>query len=437
MKKLHRLVVALAVVLGIAMPAAAHNKIAPVTPAIDLRDEIVAQERGQTLPVFAGANAFDEVAHVELPPPSIADELARRFAATDVEPPSELPIFSPTVSQKLALGPLAAFEENNISEVSELGRELHQGLGYVRERWLDPQTGTFLSPDPKGYVDSANLYAFAGGDPVNRRDPTGEDAYDDKLQGYIRWYSDQHGAMDQEYKRLQGAYKRAVATNNDVGLIVADINIIERNRLMFGGSVEGAATFIEYARSKGDASVLRMSNEDIYAEVVGDEAVRGVGAAVVGAFMPRAPAVRRSLRRGSSRVASAYNNSVVSSETGAVGPQVTNKSKAARLRDARGRFSTDPENPPSPYVYTDAQRRAAWKKLAEDPTSPLTPMQRQQIRERGWRGPQQVNPRTGELETMELSHEPTPLRDGGTEVVPRWPDEHAAVDPHRHLKKRQ
>ncbi|MEO8382329.1 MAG: RHS repeat-associated core domain-containing protein, partial [Acidobacteriota bacterium] len=41
------------------------------------------------------------------------------------------------------------------------------GLVYARERWYDPGTGSFLSPDPLGYRDSANLYAFAGGDPVN------------------------------------------------------------------------------------------------------------------------------------------------------------------------------------------------------------------------------------------------------------------------------
>ncbi|HEX6641897.1 MAG TPA: RHS repeat-associated core domain-containing protein, partial [Thermoanaerobaculia bacterium] len=45
---------------------------------------------------------------------------------------------------------------------------------YVRARWYDPATGTWLGPDPKGYTDSANLYAFAGGDPVNGRDPSGE-----------------------------------------------------------------------------------------------------------------------------------------------------------------------------------------------------------------------------------------------------------------------
>lgn len=106
-----------------------------------------------------------------------------------------------------------------------------------------------------------------------------------------------------------------------------------------------------------------------------------------------------------------------------------------RLRDEKGRFISDPDNPPSRYKYTDAQRRKDWKRLAEDPNSGLTDAERAQIRERGWRGPQRVNEH-GELETMELSHEPIPLRDGGTNVVPRWPPDHAAVDPHRRLKKR-
>lgn len=48
------------------------------------------------------------------------------------------------------------------------------GLVYARARWYDPGTGSFLTPDPLGYIDSSNLYAFAGGDPVNFSDPTGE-----------------------------------------------------------------------------------------------------------------------------------------------------------------------------------------------------------------------------------------------------------------------
>lgn len=50
------------------------------------------------------------------------------------------------------------------------------GLILMRDRWFDPRTGTFLSPDPEGYADSANLQAFCAGDPVNCADPSGRAA---------------------------------------------------------------------------------------------------------------------------------------------------------------------------------------------------------------------------------------------------------------------
>jgi hypothetical protein len=45
--------------------------------------------------------------------------------------------------------------------------------------------------------------------------------------------------------------------------------------------------------------------------------------------------------------------------------------------------------------------------------------------------PQRYNLDKGGIESMELSHEPIPFRFGGRDVVPRWPQDHAAVDPFR------
>ncbi len=45
--------------------------------------------------------------------------------------------------------------------------------------------------------------------------------------------------------------------------------------------------------------------------------------------------------------------------------------------------------------------------------------------------PQKYNEQKGGWESMDLSHEPTPAREGGTSVVPRWPQDHANIDPHR------
>ncbi|WP_240435763.1 RHS repeat domain-containing protein [Ralstonia solanacearum] len=48
------------------------------------------------------------------------------------------------------------------------------------------------------------------------------------------------------------------------------------------------------------------------------------------------------------------------------------------------------------------------------------------------RAPQRYNADKGGRESMELSHEPIPKRNGGKRVVQRWPQDHAAVDPYRH-----
>lgn len=155
------------------------------------------------------------------------------------------------------------------------------GLVYARARWYDPSTGSFLTPDPMGYVDSSNLYAFAGGDPVNRRDPTGEDAYDDKLQAYIAWFADQHDALWQTRKQLSWQL-----SGPDPGLAIAEDRIAASRMMTFGGNADSAAVFIGFARARGNRAVLGMSNEQIHAELVKDEGVKAVGAALIGGLRP-------------------------------------------------------------------------------------------------------------------------------------------------------
>ncbi|WP_161631035.1 RHS repeat-associated core domain-containing protein [Niveispirillum irakense] len=47
------------------------------------------------------------------------------------------------------------------------------GLYYYKARVYSPTLGRFLQPDPIGYADGMNLYAYVGGDPIGRTDPTG------------------------------------------------------------------------------------------------------------------------------------------------------------------------------------------------------------------------------------------------------------------------
>jgi RHS repeat-associated protein len=46
-------------------------------------------------------------------------------------------------------------------------------LYYVRSRWYDPQSQSFLSEDPLGLSGGRNTYAYADNDPVNGWDPSG------------------------------------------------------------------------------------------------------------------------------------------------------------------------------------------------------------------------------------------------------------------------
>ncbi|MEU4807185.1 RHS repeat-associated core domain-containing protein [Actinosynnema sp. NPDC023587] len=81
-------------------------------------------------------------------------------------------------------------------------------------------------------------------------------------------------------------------------------------------------------------------------------------------------------------------------------------------------------------------RARFWKNEADEPSAADQYGAANVSRMKRGSAPQRTNPTTGELESMELSHEPVPLRAGGTSVTPRWPDEHAMLDPHRHLKRK-
>ena len=47
------------------------------------------------------------------------------------------------------------------------------GLLYYKARFYSPSLGRFLQPDPIGYADNLNLYAYVGNNPVNFGDPSG------------------------------------------------------------------------------------------------------------------------------------------------------------------------------------------------------------------------------------------------------------------------
>jgi len=75
-------------------------------------------------------------------------------------------------------------------------------------------------------------------------------------------------------------------------------------------------------------------------------------------------------------------------------------------------------------------RSRFWKNEAANPQYGTWDAEQLDRMSRGY-APQRYNLDKGDIESMDLSHEPVPFREGGKDIIPRWPQDHAAVDPFR------
>jgi hypothetical protein len=66
---------------------------------------------------------------------------------------------------------------------------------HYRNRAYDPQTGSFLQPDPLGYADSMNLYEYVRSNPTNLTDPWGLWTYEGMYASFGRKYGEKGGLL--------------------------------------------------------------------------------------------------------------------------------------------------------------------------------------------------------------------------------------------------
>jgi RHS repeat-associated protein len=115
------------------------------------------------------------------------------------------------------------------------------GKNYVRERWYDPERGSWLSPDPMGNRDSANLYAFGSGDPVNGRDPTGSQSRPD-------FTPDERRQMQKQYAReiasLRESCERDELSDACIGMLGTILGDVSPAKFKAGERYSGDSTLL-------------------------------------------------------------------------------------------------------------------------------------------------------------------------------------------------
>jgi RHS repeat-associated protein len=161
------------------------------------------------------------------------------------------------------------------------------GLVYARARWYDPGTGTFLTPDPLGYVDSSNLYAFAGGDPVNRRDPTGETSLGELVHGFTEDAFAEDGNWLKKTLAVAGEVAYAAVEAASVGAVGKidraqedlDRGKISRSQYWGRTGVAVTQTAVSYVGGAGGGVV----GGRVAARALGERGVTALGVRAVGA----------------------------------------------------------------------------------------------------------------------------------------------------------
>jgi RHS repeat-associated protein len=163
---------------------------------------------------------------------------------------------------------------NNTLRYTGREADADSGLFYYRARYMDPNTGKFVSEDPKGFGAGVNFYAYVSNNPINYNDPMGlerGDWYD------IRSYTDPLYWNTVKNDVMSGAAgARAIsAIKAEVGIIAGASQVVfaAANRGLTGGAI-GAHGVGNYLGGIGDlANVIDGGNRNWNITKTGYEAL--------------------------------------------------------------------------------------------------------------------------------------------------------------------
>jgi len=265
------------------------------------------------------------------------------------------------------------------------------GLYHADARDYSASLSRWVNPDPKGYAArDNNLYRFVGNNPTNNLDPTGMEEITPEIRKGVNAGFKEMERIDnlpdpEREKALEAMYQKMRRQQSEYR---PDLNGPQI------GPAPGTPEYFAYQQEMKWKYQVSMSNAGYSWFYIYMEAF----------WMPHTGFW----------------------ETTAV-PLLAPFSVRPRADDRDSIYEpTSKGTPPSDRTIG----RRFWKDQAENPSrSDYTPQDFERMRNGD--PPQRYNPAKGGIESMERSHEPIPKRDGGTAMVPRWPQEHAKVDPNR------
>ena len=351
--------------------------------------------------------------------------------------------------------------------------DFETGLYCHGARYRLPELGIFISPDPLGFLAGDNLYAFAHNDPLTWHDPDGHYAH--LLLGAVTGSLFGAGIYIWEWWRYGeewswerfGTHVLAGTLSGTVAAAVGPAGLSLVSGWMgevLAGTMAGALSGATHGLvSTGVLTYLETGDLRASLSAGGQAAIRGAlwgsaGGAIGGAIAgPLARNLHKFIENeflrglatstltgagvgaGVGAVRGAFAGYGESGWEGVLSGAVSGAWKGALAGSLGGlaAFGVGKAMDKVMKVTWDKSRAKYWREEAKRNPDAYSPENLERMHQ--GLAPQRINPKTGQLESMELHHAYLPQRSG----LPRslidsrwnlkkvWPEEHKAIDPYR------